>query len=128
MRTHSGSKIQASGVLRQKQHMKKLTANEALSVHAELNEKIEAVTAIIRKRAFAQLSYNVCTNLPSCILNKAQLLEDAVRTGFTAGAAQIHEFGCEPAIQLAYDILEDCNCHREAAALLAGAKKGGLGV
>lgn len=128
MRAHDGSKIQASGVLRRKQHMKKLTAKEALSLHAELCEKIDAVTSVIRERAIAQLNYNICANLPKGILSQNQLVENAVNVGFTTGAAQIHEFGCQPAIQLAYDILEDCNCHREAAALLAEAKKGGFEV
>lgn len=108
--------------------MKKLNAQEVLSLHAELNKKIEAVTSVIRERAIAQLAYNVCTNLPKNILNQGELVEDAVRTAFTAGAAQVHEYGCEPAVRLACDILEDCNCHREAAALIAEAKKGGLAV
>jgi hypothetical protein len=106
--------------------MKKTTANEALSLHAELSKKIEAITSVIRERAIAQLNYNVSTNLPKGILSQDQLVENAVSTGFTAGAAQIHEFGCDTAIQLAYDILEDANCHREAGALLAEAKKGGF--
>jgi hypothetical protein len=108
--------------------MKKTTAEEALSLHAELNDKIEAITSALRARAIAQLSYDVSTNLPKGILNRDELIENALNQGFTSGAAAYHQYGCEPAVNLAYSILEDCNCHREAKALVDEARKGGLAV
>lgn len=102
----------------------KLTAQQTKLLHIEFSTKLDALLAAIRTKAVAQFAYNVETNVPSDILDPAEVVEHAVLHGIVSAASAYNDYGIEPSIRLAAEILEDVNAHSEAAPLFAALKEG----
>lgn len=94
----------------------------------ELDKRLSKLFDAIRSRAQNQLEYNFSTNLPKGILQtEGEAVENAIQTGIVGGLAGQHcRFSCSKTIQLAFDLLEDSNCHTEGAALMKAAKEMGF--
>lgn len=102
----------------------KLTAQQTKLLNIEFATKLDALLAGIRAKAVAQFAYNVETNVPADILDPAEVVEHAVLHGIVSAASAYNDYGIEPSIRLAAEILEDVNAHTEAAPLFAILKEG----
>lgn len=81
--------------------------------------ELESLLAAIRKAATNQFEYNETQNLPRCILSPAESVPHAILQGFVSGWNNRNGWDCQRAIAAAHDLLEDANCHTEAARLRA---------
>lgn len=84
---------------------------------AEFDQQLTALLALIREKAVAQHNYNEATNIPKGISSPAETVANAIRSGVAHGWNSLHSFDPAAALYLAHDILEDANCHPEAAAI-----------
>lgn len=93
----------------------------------ELDERLSKLFDAIRSRAQNQLEYNFGTNLPKGIIKtEGEAVENALQTGIVGGLAGHYcRFSTSRTVDLAFDLLEDSNCHTEGAALLKAAKEMG---
>ncbi len=91
-------------------------------------EAIAAFAAAFTVRAVNQLRYDLTTNVSRGITtrNEAKTAAHAIEHGVASAFNAIHHWDCDAAVKLAYAILEDANCHSEAAAMLVAAKKNGI--
>lgn len=108
--------------------MKKITQKKRAELAAEFETKLAQMLAALAESARSKFAYNLETNVPAGIVAPADAVENSLRSGLVNSAAQLHEFGCELTVSIATDILEDSNCHSEAAALCAAARNNGLNV
>lgn len=88
----------------------------------KFNAALDALLAAIRGRAERQFEYNLESNVPSGIVELHNAAAAAVQHGYESGAGHLSNFGSEKQIEIAYNILEDANCHTEAAALKRAAE------
>lgn len=85
----------------------------------EFQGQLAALLESIRRKAEAQFTYNEQTNIPAGITAPADSVATALNHGMASGWNTVNQWDCNAAIDLAHELLEDCNCHTEAAALRA---------
>lgn len=85
----------------------------------QFNTELDTLLQTIRTKATDQFAYNEATNIPGKIIEPGDSVESAISHGIAAGWNTVNSFSCDHAIKLAYEILEDANCHTEAARLAA---------
>ena len=71
----------------------------------------------IRDKAMSQFDYSVRENVPRGILPVEQIAGHAINHGVVSAMSQRNQWGIEPSIEFAADVLEDVNAHTEAAML-----------
>lgn len=81
--------------------------------------QLHTLLEAIRHKAECQFAYNEQTNIPKGIIPPEESVSSAILHGMGAGWNTTHKWDCAAAIDLAYDVLEDANCHTEAARLRA---------
>lgn len=93
----------------------------------DLDERLEKLFGAIRLRANSKLAYNFNKNIPAGIVKtEGEAVMNALHSGIVSGLASDYcRFSTNKAIDLAFDLLEDHNCHTEGAALMEAAKKMG---
>jgi hypothetical protein len=89
----------------------------------EFSAKLNTLILKIRDKAFDCFIYNESTNLPKGIMAADEIVSKAILYGTASAINTIGEWDCDNAIGWAVEILEDANCHGEAAALLAASKE-----
>jgi hypothetical protein len=67
--------------------------------------------------ATAQFKYSVKKNLPYGIHTREDIVERCVNHGIVAAISTHYQWGVEPVVELAADMLEDVNAHTEAKLL-----------
>lgn len=104
--------------------LKSLPAAEQFRLHAQFTERLEKVLASIRSSAHGQFAYNVGENVPRGILTPAEVVDHAIAHGAVVGlSADLCDYGIEPTVSLAVDLLENVNAHTEARALAEATKR-----
>ena len=83
----------------------------------QFDATLEALISKIRASAERQFKYNEDTNVPAGRVAAEDSAMHAVKQGIASGINNFFEWCCEPAIETAHAILEDCNCHTEVRAL-----------
>lgn len=71
----------------------------------------------IKEKATEQFKYNEEVNVPENRIPAGESAIHAIRQGIASGVNFFFEWDCCEAIETAHSILEDSNCHREAAAI-----------
>jgi len=84
---------------------------------SEFSEKLNQFLTHARDKAVSQFEYNEATNIPKRIIEPQESVKFGLQHGVAVGWNQLNGWCCEAAFDLAYAILEDANCHTEAAAL-----------
>lgn len=98
----------------------KTTAPEpvrATSRGEEFTRQLYTLLEVIRHKAKAQFSYNEQTNIPAGITKPEESVASAIVHGVASGWNTAAKWSCDDAILLAHEVLEDANCHTEAALL-----------
>ena len=88
-----------------------------MTTQQQFNAELETLLSKIRESATNQFKYNQETNVPEGRVLAEDSATHAIKQGIASGVNNFFEWCCEPAIEIAHGILEDCNCHTEAAAL-----------
>jgi hypothetical protein len=86
---------------------------------SEFETELAKLLAGIKSAAESQFAYNEKTNLPAGIVAAGESVHCAILCGVASGWNTWQGWDCEQAITVAHDILEDANCHTEAARLRA---------
>lgn len=88
--------------------------------HDEFVTMLNKVLGKIKERATAQYEYNLNTNVPEKIagITLENAAENAVKNGIVSGVNAWFGWDTDEAVRLAHHLLEDCNCHTEARALV----------
>lgn len=83
----------------------------------EFTARLYTLLEAIRANAEAQFAYNEGTNIPAGITKPEESVTSAIVHGVASGWNTVTKWDCEDAITLAHAVLEDANCHAEAALL-----------
>lgn len=87
------------------------------ALEAVLAQMVDALCESAR----AQLDYSETHNLPRGILKDSDLVDNALERGLVSAVQILAGYGVDETIRIAGHLLEDSNCHSEAAALRAAA-------
>ena len=82
-------------------------------------QQLDALLAKIKEHATMQFEYNQTVNVPSGLVAADESAIDAIKSGLASGVNAFLDWDCGESIEVAHSILEDSNCHEEAAALRA---------
>lgn len=101
-----------------------LTHEQSARLNHDFATSLNALLVEIRGRAVNAFNHDMERNVPAGTVTPDEVVEHAIRAGLVSAMSAFHHFGIEPSIQLAAEILEDVNAHREAAPLFAILKEG----
>lgn len=85
----------------------------------EFTARLYTLLEAIRAKAEAQFAYNEGTNIPAGITQPEDSVASAIVHGVASGWNTTAKWSGDDAVELAHTVLEDANCHAEAARLLA---------
>lgn len=88
--------------------------------HDEFVAMLNKVVSKIKERALAQYEYNLNFNVPHGIgdITLDNAADQAVKSGLVCGINSFYSWDCSESVRLAHHLLEDCNAHEEARALV----------
>lgn len=84
----------------------------------EFTLRLYTLLEAIRAKAESQFAYNERTNIPAGITKPEESVTSAIVHGVASGWNTVTKWDCDEAVELAHTVLEDANCHAEAARLL----------
>ena len=96
-----------------------LTKAEEADLTRQFCTARDQLLASIRRAATHQFRYSLKENLPRGILTVAEVVDQALTHGIISTVSARYEYGVEPVIAFAADLLEDVNAHTEAQMLRA---------
>ena len=79
----------------------------------------------LREKAMSQFEHNLKHNVPQGILTLEGSPEHAINSGLVRTIAKRFQWDCDATISFAGDLLEDVNCHTEAATVRSWIEEGG---
>lgn len=94
-----------------------ITQAKKTALQAQFSNELNQLLCSIRENALNQFEYNLKQNIPRDILQPDEVVGQAISHGVVSAISRRNDWGIEPSIQFAHDILEDVNAHIEAAAL-----------
>jgi hypothetical protein len=94
------------------------TGNQPQSRAEQFSSTLNRLLTVIREKAQRQFEYNERTNIPTGIIKEDESVGLALEQAIVGAWNELHGWTCEDAIRLAHSVLEDANCHTEAARLI----------
>ena len=83
----------------------------------ELNNQIETFISKLRQKAQNQFEHNWQINIPAQRVTKEESANHAFNIAFCSSFNTLNSWDCDAAIQIAFDVMQDANCHTECREL-----------
>jgi hypothetical protein len=99
------------------------TKMDSVRASLELHAILHPFLIDVLEKAEAQLQHSLTTNVPKGILKREDIVENAFRHGLVSAFSKLNQWGIEPSVQLAAELLEDVNAHSLARPLFDELKK-----